>query len=184
MQLLAFAFTPRHHASSAVQTVPQGSQQPALLLCSTQCAQVMNQATMGYEPGLQVFCFLGEKVQNWEMTSKAYPFSSLSHCSFMILSFCDCHVLFMSTWKPLPTKKDNIVEAEMQLIMWCYKEAGRGWGELLHQARQLLRSEMQGRKDKSFEEMEENRKKCEFCSTGSVKAPRCTPAVYLTLSVK
>lgn len=84
----------------------------------------------------------------------------------------------------LAHKKDNIVEAEMQLIMWCYKEAGRGWGELLHQARQLLRSEMQGRKDKSFEEMEENRKKCEFCSTGSVKAPRCTPAVYLTLSVK
>lgn len=62
----------------------------------------------------------------------------------------------------LTHKKDNIVEAEMQLIMWCCKEAGRGWGELLHQARQLRRSEMQGRKDESFEEMQENRKKCEW----------------------
>lgn len=51
-------------------------------------------------------------------------------------------------------EKDNIVEAEMQLVMWYCKEGGKGQWELLHPVRQLLGSEMQGRKDKSFKEME------------------------------
>lgn len=52
----------------------------------------------------------------------------------------------------------NTVEAEMQLAVWCCREAGRRL-ELLHWVRQLLRSEMQGRKYKSLEEMEKKKKK-------------------------
>lgn len=43
--------------------------------------------------------------------------------------------------------KDNTIEAEMQLVMWYCKEGERGGKELLHWVRQLLGSEVQGRKD-------------------------------------
>lgn len=64
----------------------------------------------------------------------------------------------------------NTVEIEMQLSMWCCREAGRRQ-ELLHWVRQLLRSEMQGRKYKSLEEMEKKkkRKNVSFFSLGQGK---------------
>lgn len=50
----------------------------------------------------------------------------------MTFSLCDAHVLFMSIWLLVSTKKkkkkkDNIVEAEVQLVMWHCKEQERGW---------------------------------------------------------
>lgn len=44
----------------------------------------------------------------------------------MTFSLCDAFVLFMGTWPLISTKKDNIVEAEMQLVMWYRREGGRG----------------------------------------------------------
>lgn len=156
MQPLAFAFTPRHHASSAVLTVPQGSQQPALLLCSTQGAH-------GYEPsynGLWTrplsLLFPGRESSGLRNDFKSLPFLKVITLLLYDLLFLWLPCVIYEHLETLAHKKDNIVEAEMQLIMWCCKEAARGWRELLHQGRQLLRSEMQGRKDKSLEEMEKN----------------------------
>lgn len=142
--------------------VPQGSQQPALLPWSTQC-------TLGYEPsynGIRNKAFTSFvswerklKTEKWLQKpafSQAYQIAPL----WSLFLWLPC--VIYEHLEILTHKKDNIVEAEMQLIMWCCKEAGRGWGELLHQARQLRRSEMKGRKDESFEEMQENRKKCEW----------------------
>lgn len=73
----------------------------------------------------------------------------------MNLSLCDTYMLFVIIWLLISTKKDDIVEAEIQLVMWYCKEGGRGRWELLHRIRQLPESEVQGRKkNKSSEEME------------------------------
>lgn len=63
----------------------------------------------------------------------------------LLIVWCLC-VIYGHLAARFHKKKDNIVEAEMQLGMWYRREGGRGQWE-------LLGSEMQGRKDKSFEEM-------------------------------
>lgn len=50
----------------------------------------------------------------------------------MTFSLCDAYVLFMSTWLLVSTrkkekKKGNVVEADMQLVMWHCNEQERGW---------------------------------------------------------
>lgn len=73
-----------------------------------------------------------------------------------VFVWCPCVIYeYLAT---LRHRNLNTVEIEMQLDMWCCREAGRRW-ELLHWVRQLLRSEMQGRKYKSLEEMEKKKKK-------------------------
>lgn len=103
--------------------------------------------------------FLGEKFEDWERTLKINPFSGSSSSCLMTFSLCDAYVLFMSTWLLVSTrkkekKKGNVVEADMQLVMWHCNEQERGWWVLLYWVRQLLRSERQGTEGKSFKEMQ------------------------------
>lgn len=127
--------------------------------------------------------FLGEKFEDWERTSKNQTFLKLIKLLLYDLLIVWCLCVIYEHLASHFHKKDNIVEADMQLVMWYCKEGGRGRWELLHRVRQLLGSEMQGRKDKSFEEMERKQDEiCQFCFTRSRKRPHCAPGEYLALS--
>lgn len=112
---------------------------------------------------------------------KNLPFLKLIRMLFYdpVVVWCPC--VIYEHLATLRHRNLNTVEIEMQLSMWCCREAGRRQ-ELLHWVRQLLRSEMQGRKYKSLEEMEKKkkRKNVSFFFTGSRKAPHSTPGEYLS----